>query len=90
MIAYEWVLRSLFQPAKFNYVISGQFDTSLFHFHAFPRYDTPRTVIGRTFIDERWPKFLTFPIGDDESEEDLSAIARIIHHEAVEVRRCLK
>jgi diadenosine tetraphosphate (Ap4A) HIT family hydrolase len=78
--AFEELLGGCFQPARFNYVISGQHDP-LLHLHAFPRYSSNVSWHRRDWVDHRWPNFLTFPEVDANPLSDLMSLAELFREE---------
>jgi diadenosine tetraphosphate (Ap4A) HIT family hydrolase len=75
--AFEQLAKACFNPARFNYVISGQHDP-LLHLHAFPRYSQEVPFGRKTWVDDRWPMFLTFPELESEPADVLSAIVTVL------------
>jgi diadenosine tetraphosphate (Ap4A) HIT family hydrolase len=51
----ESVLKGLFAYDRINYLLFMLVDPQV-HFHVLPRYETPRDVVGVTFVDPFWPK----------------------------------
>jgi diadenosine tetraphosphate (Ap4A) HIT family hydrolase len=51
----EGALRSAFNFDKINYVCLMMVDRH-YHFHVYPRYETPRIYDGVEYIDEAWPR----------------------------------
>ncbi len=51
----EAALRSAFRPDKFNYLLLMMVDKHV-HFHVIPRYSSPRSLSGVTYLDRHWPK----------------------------------
>ncbi|MBI2109429.1 MAG: hypothetical protein HYT93_04650 [Parcubacteria group bacterium] len=81
---YEKVLGNLWQPDHMNYAWLGNMfreHKGHGHMHFIPRYKSPRTYLGITFVDEQWGK--NYPIKPDLKlpEEKLFAIRDAIRAE---------
>ncbi len=87
--AFEDLLTGCFQPARFNYVISGQHGVMsreqdpLLHLHAFPRYNRNVYWRNRDWVDRRWPKFLRFPEVSENPIAELRSLRTLLRDEAV-------
>lgn len=91
---FEDLLTECFQPARFNYVLSGQHGVMsgqldpLLHLHAFPRYNRNVYWHNRDWVDRRWPRFLQFPEVEDSPIAELRSLKRHFRDEA-DARRLL-
>ncbi len=73
----EAVLRSHFQNDKINYVALMMADPNV-HFHAIPRYSSPRSFQGMEFTDAGWPKPPDMTFSQAMAADQLEALRRCL------------
>lgn len=69
----EMTLHESFQYDKINYVALMMVDPNV-HFHALPRYSSPRSFAGLEFRDTGWPKHPDMQFAHDISTEILESL----------------
>lgn len=69
---FEERVGQLWKPDRYNY-IAAMMNDPFVHFHAIPRYETPREFNGQTYRDHSWPGLIEF-VDVDTPPRHLSAI----------------
>lgn len=82
---FELIGADAFRPIHFNYVFSMQSEAAL-HFHAIPRYDSPRLLRKSEWIDDCWPRFPEFPVRSPSEQWVLTEVTNILRASAIAVR----
>lgn len=72
----EPVLKKTFNYDVLNYLMLMMVDKHV-HYHILPRYENPKTIVGKLWVDENWPAVPPLT-GEVLSEKELDEIKKMI------------